>query len=147
MRYHRFHPVAIGIEKNGIGLATLQNLQISGLSMYDIWSDTDKYSRAIAIATRYKAGTVYHRSKARWLEAYESELLVFPKDKNDDQVDLAGMAARMLVPVKPQQTSQVAYEEDYRISPVELIYYYYYNRRMGFMRDNFGIKCINSISK
>lgn len=62
--YHRFLPVAIGVEKNSIGLATLQYLQVTGLPIYDVNADADKYSRAIPIAMRYKAGMVYHRSRA-----------------------------------------------------------------------------------
>lgn len=64
MMYHRFRPVAIGVEKNSIGLATLQYLQVAELPIYDVNADADKYSRAVPIAMRYKAGMVYHRSRA-----------------------------------------------------------------------------------
>ena len=118
MMYHRFRPVAIGVEKNGIGLATLQYLQVAGLPIYDVNADADKYSRAVPIAMRYKAGMVYHRSGASYLDTLEAEFLKFPKGKNDDHVDMAAYAARLMVPVKSQQTAQVVYEEDYSISPV-----------------------------
>lgn len=118
MMYHRFRPVAIGVEKNGIGLATLQYLQLAGLPIDDVNADADKYSRAVPIAMRYKAGKVFHLSGAPYLETYEAELLSFPKGKYDDRVDMAAYAARLMVPVKSQQTAQVVYEEEYSISPV-----------------------------
>lgn len=116
--YPRYHPVAIGVEKNGIGLATLQYLQIAGLPIYDVNADADKYSRAVPMAMRYKAGKVYHRVAAAYLDGFEEELLKFPKGKNDDQVDMTAYAARMLVPVKQEHTVPVTYEEPYEISPV-----------------------------
>jgi len=118
MMYPRFHPVAIGVEKNGIGLATLQYLQLAGLPIYDVNADADKYSRAVPIAMRYKAGMVFHRAGAPYLDTMESELLAFPKGKNDDHVDMTAYAARLMVPIKSQQTAQVVYEEEYSISPV-----------------------------
>ena len=118
MMYHRFRPVAIGVEKNGIGLATLQYLQVAGLPIYDVQADADKYSRAVPIAMRYKAGMVFHRSGASYLDTLEAEFLKFPKGKNDDHVDMAAYAARLMVPVKSQQTAQITYEEEYSISPV-----------------------------
>jgi phage terminase large subunit-like protein len=118
MMYHRFRPVAIGVEQNGIGLATLLYLQVAGHAIYDVNADADKYSRAVPIAMRYKAWMAFHRSGAPYLETFESELLSFPKGKYDDRVDMAAYAARLMVPVKSQQTAQVVYEEDYSISPV-----------------------------
>jgi hypothetical protein len=118
MMYHRFRPVAIGVEKDGIGLATLQYLQLAGLPIYDVNADADKYSRAVPIAMRYKAGMVFHLTGSTYLETLESEFLKFPKGKNDDHVDMAAYAARLMVPVKSQQTAQMVYEEDYSISPV-----------------------------
>lgn len=79
MMYHWFRPVAIGVEKIGIGFESLQCLQVSGLPIFDVKADPDKYSRAVAIGTRYKTGTVYHRSGAAYLDEYESELLKFRK--------------------------------------------------------------------
>jgi len=39
MMYHRFQPVAIEVEKDGIGLATLQLFQVAGLPIYDVNAD------------------------------------------------------------------------------------------------------------
>lgn len=50
MMYHQFRPVAIGVEKNGIGLASLQYLQVAELPIYEFQDDADKYSRAVSIA-------------------------------------------------------------------------------------------------
>ncbi len=79
MMYHQFRPVAIGVEKNGIGLASLQYLQVAGLPIYDVQADADMYSRAVSIAIRYKVGIVYLWSGAAYLDEYEPELLKFRK--------------------------------------------------------------------
>jgi Phage-related terminase len=93
MMYYQFRLVAIGVEKNGIGLASLQYLQVAELPISEFQDDADKYSRAVSIAARYKAGTVYHRSGASYLDEYKSELLTFPKGKYDDLVDMASYIA------------------------------------------------------
>lgn len=79
MRYHRFWPVAFGVEANGIGLTTFQLLQVAGLPIYDVHADADKYSRSVAISTLYKGGAVFHLAESPYLEEYESELMKFPK--------------------------------------------------------------------
>lgn len=50
MMYYQFRLVAIGVEKNGIGLASLQYLQVAELPISKFQDDADKYSRAVSIA-------------------------------------------------------------------------------------------------
>lgn len=51
-----------------------------------------KEFRAIGLVNAYKAGIVWHPSRARWLRSYEAELVAFPKGTYDDQVDAAAGA-------------------------------------------------------
>ena len=59
-------------------------------------SAADKPTRSRSIQARTSMGKVYFPSKAPWLEAFTSELLVFPAGKHDDQVDTFGLIGRML---------------------------------------------------
>jgi len=59
-------------------------------------SAADKPTRSRSIQARTAMGKVYLPRKAPWLEAFTSELLVFPAGKHDDQVDAFGLIGRML---------------------------------------------------
>lgn len=94
--YHRWHPLLQGIESNSIGKTTYQTMVRSGLPILELHADRDKVLRAIPIAARYKAGTVYHPAHAEWLGEYEEEIAGFPNAPNDDQADVAAYAAIVL---------------------------------------------------
>lgn len=116
--YQRWNPVVQGVEVAGFGLTLFQYLQRSGLPVVELKPDRDKVTRALPAAARYQGGTVYHLKPAPWLDAIEEELIAFPHAQHDDFVDTAAYAARLMVPVKSQQTGQVVYQEEYEISPV-----------------------------
>lgn len=120
--YVRWNPLVQGIESNGIGRTTYQTMLRTGLPILELDADKDKALRAIPIATRYKAGTVYHRAHAPWLGAYEEELAGFPNGANDDQVDVAAYAAIILAQLEELQAlppeQVVTYDEHVTISPV-----------------------------
>lgn len=48
---------------------------------------TDKITRAGSIQARMRAGGVKFDKQADWYQTFEDELLKFPRDKHDDQVD------------------------------------------------------------
>lgn len=101
-QFQRHRPAFIGIERAGYQLALLQAAVREGLPARELRADRDKVSRALTIAARYEAGAVYHRAGAPWLEAYEDELLAFPRGQHDDQVDCAGYAGQVLVDTAPR---------------------------------------------
>jgi len=47
----------------------------------------DKQARARSLQARMRAGGVYFDKNADWFPQYEEELMRFPRDKHDDQVD------------------------------------------------------------
>lgn len=47
----------------------------------------DKETRAAGLQARYEAGQIYHPRWAPWLDAFETELVAFPRGVHDDQVD------------------------------------------------------------
>ena len=93
--YERWGPVKQGIEPKGIGLTLFQQLKRDGLPVVELHADTDKFTRALPMAARYEAGTVYHLAGAPWLVDFERELVNFPGGAHDDQVDMASYAYHM----------------------------------------------------
>jgi len=85
--YQKFRPVLIGIENVQYQSSLLQIALKEGLPIKSLKADKDKISRSLPIASLLEAGKVYFKRNAQYLDAFESELLNFPKGKNDDQVD------------------------------------------------------------
>jgi predicted phage terminase large subunit-like protein len=87
------HPMAIGVEKNGLGLVFVQDLIAESMPIRPIVADKDKVSRASIATILYENGRVYHMLDAPWLREFEEELLSFPGGAFKDQVDVVSMAA------------------------------------------------------
>lgn len=122
--YDRWRPAVQGVERAGIGLPLLQTLQRSGLPILPLVPERDKVTRALSVAARYEAGTVYHLAHAPWIGEWEEELVGFPNAPHDDQVDTASYAADLLVQIDgllhaPTGVGTLLDEEDrVTISPV-----------------------------
>jgi predicted phage terminase large subunit-like protein len=71
-------------------------------------SVSDKPTRARSFQARMSMGKVYFPIGAPWLADFESELLSFPAGKNDDQVDAAGLAGRLLDEMVPAHVPPAA---------------------------------------
>ena len=71
----------------------------------------DKETRARGIQARIKQGTVYMNGEAEWYPDFEQEMLRFPRDVHDDQVDALAWVGLMLADVSVGQTTQEA-EDD-----------------------------------
>lgn len=104
--HDRWQPAQIGIERNGLGLPIVQDLQagewaqggvyLPPLPVKPVQAHRDKVSRAGASAALYEAGKVYHLEAAAWVSDWEDEHLSFPNGKNDDMVDVGSIAATMV---------------------------------------------------
>lgn len=90
--FNRFSPSFIGIEAQAYQLGLIQELRIEGLPVKELRALKDKVARALTIATRYEAGSVYHLKNAKYLNYFEDELLRFPLGEHDDQVDVMSYA-------------------------------------------------------
>lgn len=98
--YDLWHPQFQAVESAGLGKTLYQMLVREGLPVQDLQSmgqDMDKLTRARPAAVRMKAGAVYFKKGAFWLQDYEDELIAFDKGAHDDQVDVTSYAARCLV--------------------------------------------------
>jgi predicted phage terminase large subunit-like protein len=65
----------------------------------------DKAVRAQSILGRMALEGLYVPSSASWLSAFRSELLSFPADKHDDQVDALGLVGQLLDTMRVGQRS------------------------------------------
>lgn len=91
--------VAQYVENKGYMSRAIQALNIDprlhGYRIFGVDVDTDKYTRALPLASKVGAGVV-HLVAGHWIEAWLSELCSFPFSTNDDQVDSVTMAEAVI---------------------------------------------------
>lgn len=73
----------------------------------------DKESRARSIQARFRQGTVYFNGHADWYPDLEQELVRFPRDVHDDQVDALAWIGLTLAEMTPGLTKQEFEDEQY----------------------------------
>jgi len=91
------------VEEAASGIGLLQTGAAAGHPFRSLKATGSKEQRAVAIATMYENGKVWHRNGASWVAAFEDELLMFPNGTFLDQADCMGHVG-MLV----QETSVAA---------------------------------------
>jgi len=74
----------------------------------------DKLTRARSIQARMRSGACRFDKEADWYQAFEDQLLRFPRDKHDDQVDAWAYLGLMLDRMWEAPTEKEAEEEEYR---------------------------------
>lgn len=82
--------------------------------------DKDKLIRARSVQARMRAGAIKFDKDAEWYEAFERELLEFPRSKNDDQVDSFAWLGLTLDLMQEALTDEEKYEEDYELEIAEI---------------------------
>ena len=97
-----YDPVMVVTEKGAIANSILPGLE---KKMHDenfyfrfelLPSTVDKLQRSQAIRLRARAGKVKINKKADWYDAFEEELLRFPRSEKDDQVDAFSLIGHTL---------------------------------------------------
>ena len=73
----------------------------------------DKKTRAKSIQARMRAGAVKFDKSAEWYQALEDELMRFPRDKHDDQVDSMAYLGLMLDKIIEAPTKEEMEDEEY----------------------------------
>ncbi len=73
----------------------------------------DKIARARSIQARMRAERVKFNKNAEWYQAFEDELLAFPRGKHDDQVDAFAYLGMMLASLVEAPTEEEYEEEQY----------------------------------
>jgi len=75
----------------------------------------DKLSRARSIQARMRAGAVKFDKEAEWYYTFEEELIRFPRDRHDDQVDAWAYIGLMLDSMQQADTQKQAEEYEYHM--------------------------------
>lgn len=81
------------------------------INLKEMVPNKDKETRARSIQARIRQGTVYMDGNADWYPDFEQEMLRFPKDVHDDQVDALAWIGLMLNETAIGRTA-IEYEED-----------------------------------
>jgi predicted phage terminase large subunit-like protein len=76
----------------------------------------DKLTRARSMQARMRAGAVKFDMSADWYQTFEDELMRFPRDKHDDQVDAWAYIGLLLDQMQTASTQAELEEEDYRLA-------------------------------
>lgn len=74
---------------------------------------TDKITRARAIQARMRAGAVKFDKAAEWYPTLEAEMMRFPRDRHDDQVDSMAYLGIILDKMSEGRTEEEIEEEEY----------------------------------
>jgi predicted phage terminase large subunit-like protein len=125
-----YDPIAVSMEKGqiekSIGPFLRQRMLETGdfLSLLPLAPSTDKPTRARSIQARTRAGAVKFDKRADWYLDFEDELSIFPRGKNDDQVDAfayLGLILDKLIQAPTQvDLDQQEYEESLEGSDLNL---------------------------
>jgi predicted phage terminase large subunit-like protein len=73
----------------------------------------DKQTRARSIQARMRAGAVKFDKQADWYQTLEDELMRFPRDKHDDQVDAMAYLGLMIDRIIEAPTKEEMEDEEY----------------------------------
>ncbi|MBX3044303.1 MAG: phage terminase large subunit [Candidatus Kapabacteria bacterium] len=92
-------PRLIGIESVQYQSALVQNAASCGFPVKALKPDTDKLTRALPVASKFENGMIFFDKDAKWLPELESELMKFPRDKHDDQVDALAYVCMLINPI------------------------------------------------
>ena len=76
----------------------------------------DKLSRARSMQARMRAGAVKFDTATEWYQTFEDELLRFPRDKHDDQVDAWAYIGLLLDQMQTAATQTEIDDEEYRLA-------------------------------
>lgn len=88
-----YNPIAVSLEKGqiekAIGPFLRQRMMETGdyINLLSVAPSVDKLTRARSMQARTRAGAVKYDKRADWFIDFEEECMLFPRGKNDDQVD------------------------------------------------------------
>ena len=115
-----YKPVLFGVEKGVIqkSIGPYLNTEMLARNEYInlvlIAPTADKLTRAGSIQARMRAGAVRFDKETDWYQPFEDELMRFPRDKHDDQVDAWAYMGLMLDKMWEAPTDKEIDDEEYR---------------------------------
>ena len=114
-----YKPVLFGLEQGTVQKAIGPYLNEAMLKRGEFVSTVllkpsgDKLTRARSIQARMRSGACRFDKEADWYQGFEDELLRFPRDKHDDQVDAWAYLGLMLDKMWEAPTEKEVAEEEY----------------------------------
>lgn len=115
-----YDPLAFGVEEGQISKAIgpfLNEAMIRSnifINLYPLRPNKqDKMTRARSIQARMRAGGVKFDKAADWYQPFEDELMRFPRDKHDDQVDAFAYIGLMIDKLIEAPTKEEQEEQEY----------------------------------
>jgi predicted phage terminase large subunit-like protein len=118
-----YEPVCVGIEDMQITKSIgpfLNRAMIESNTFLNIIPlkphRTDKITRARSIQARMRAGAVKFDKNADWYSTLESEMMRFPRDRHDDQVDAIAYLGIILDRMSEGRTVEEIEQEEYEES-------------------------------
>lgn len=115
-----YDPVAMSMEKGqiekSIGPFLRQRMLETGdfINIIPIAPSTDKATRARSIQARTRAGAVKVDKRQDWFLDFEEELSLFPRGKNDDQVDAFAYLGLILDKLASAPSKEQILEDEYQ---------------------------------
>lgn len=116
-----YKPVLFGIEKGviqkSIGPYLNEAMQERNeyISTALLAPSADKLTRARSIQARMRAGAVRFDKDSDWYQSFEDELIRFPRDRHDDQVDAWAYMGLMLDKMWETPSEKEDEDEEYRL--------------------------------
>jgi len=118
-----YDPLAFGVEEGQISKAIgpfLNEAMVRAnifINLYPLKPHRqDKMTRARSIQARMRAGGVKLDKSADWYQPFEDELMRFPRDRHDDQVDafayLGLMVDRLIEAPTKEESEEIDYQEE-----------------------------------
>jgi len=83
------------------------------MNLYPMTPTKDKMSRARSIQARMRYGGIRFDKERHWYQALEDEMVRFPRDRHDDQVDALSWVGLVLDKVIDAPTPEEEAEEEY----------------------------------
>ena len=83
------------------------------INLYPMTPTKDKLSRARSLQARLRAGNVRFDKEATWYPALEDEMVRFPKDRHDDQVDALSWIGLALDVMSEAPTAKEVEDQDW----------------------------------
>lgn len=85
------------LEDSMMGTTLVYSAGRSGIPVRGIKADTDKLTRALPAADLIRQRRIWLPNGADWEQAFRDEIRAFPNGAHDDQVDVLGYAARIIL--------------------------------------------------
>ena len=114
-----YQPELFGVEDTAItksiGPFLQKEMQLRGtfINLFHLKPNQDKQTRARSIQARMRANGIRFDKNADWYPTFESELIRFPRDRHDDQVDAFAYLGLLIDRMQDAPTAKEIDQQEY----------------------------------